>query len=125
VIKDFEDLKVFKLSFSSAMDIFHLSKKFPKSETYSLTDQILRSSRSVSANIVEGWAKREYINVFKKHLIDSLGEAKEVKLWLKFAYNCEYINDQEYNSNLEKYEEICRMITGLHNKWKDNFNDNL
>ena len=59
MIKSFQDLEVYKLSYLVAMDIFHLSRKFPKEEMYSLTSQIIRSSRSISANIVEGWISPE------------------------------------------------------------------
>jgi four helix bundle protein len=64
MIKSYKDLEVFKLSYDLAMDVFLLTKSFPKEETYSLTSQIIRSSRSISANIVEGWAKRIYENKY-------------------------------------------------------------
>lgn len=66
------------------MDIYHLARNFPKEEKYSLTDQIIRSSRSVAANIVEGWGKRVYENEFRKYLIYSLGSLEETKVWLLF-----------------------------------------
>lgn len=65
MIRSYKDLEVHKISYNAAMEIFFLSKKFPKEEMYSLTSQIIRSSRSISANISEGWAKREFENVFK------------------------------------------------------------
>ena len=73
MIQSYKDLEVYNRSFKMAMDIFWMSRKFPKEEVYSLTSQITRSSRSVSSNIVEGWAKRQYEAVFKQHLITSLG----------------------------------------------------
>ncbi|MBK8140179.1 MAG: four helix bundle protein [Chitinophagaceae bacterium] len=66
------------------MDIYHLAKNFPKEEKYSLTDQIIRSSRSISANIAEGWGKRVYENEFRKYLIYSMGSLEETKVWLLF-----------------------------------------
>jgi four helix bundle protein len=80
MIKSFQDLEVYKLSYQVAMDIFHLSRKFPKEEMYFLTSQIIRSSRSISANIVEGWSKRHYENKFKVHLIDALGSTGELRI---------------------------------------------
>ncbi len=62
MIKTVLDLEVFKLSYELARDIFNSSRLFPKEEKYSLTDQITRSSRSIAANIVEGWGKRIYEN---------------------------------------------------------------
>ncbi len=72
MIKTVFDIEIFKLSYSFAMDIFNLTRNFPKEERYSLTDQIVRSSRSIAANIAEGWGKRIYENEFKKHLIENL-----------------------------------------------------
>lgn len=86
-------------------------------EQYSLTDQIRRSSRSVPANIVEGWAKREYENIFKRQLIDAIGSTEETKLWLTFARDCQYVASEEHERLLKKYDEIGRMLNGLHSNW--------
>jgi four helix bundle protein len=118
MIQSYKDLKVFQLSYSLAMDIFWTSKNFPKEEQYSLTDQIRRASRSISANIVEGWAKRKYENIFRKQLTDSFGSGQETKLWLDFARDCKYLNDAEYEKFSNICEEICKMLTGLINNWK-------
>ena len=75
IIRIHKDLKVYKLSFEAGMEIFELSKKFPKEEKYSLTDQIRRSSRSVSGNIAEAWRKRRYPKSFISKLSDAEGEA--------------------------------------------------
>ena len=71
IVKTYRDLNVYQLSYSLAIKLFELAKKFPKEETYSLTDQVKRASRSIPANIAEGWTKRKYENVFIRHLIDS------------------------------------------------------
>ncbi len=81
-VRSYEDLKVFQLSYKLATEIFWLTKDFPKEEIYSLTDQMRRSSRSIPVNIAEAWAKRKYENVFKRHLIDSVGSCDETKVWL-------------------------------------------
>jgi len=84
------DLEVYNKSFDVAMRIFELSKKFPKEETYSLTDQIRRASRSVCSNLAEGWRKRRYEAAFISKLSDSEGEAAETQVWLQFAAKCGY-----------------------------------
>ena len=89
-IKRHQDLDLYKKAFEAAMEIFELSKKFPREETYSLTDQIRRSSRSVCANIAEAWRKRRYEAAFVSKLCDSEGEAAETQTWLEFAVRCEY-----------------------------------
>jgi four helix bundle protein len=85
MIKTVLDLEVFNISYKLAMDIFSASSSFPKSETYSLTDQITRPSRSIPANIAEGWGKRTYENDFKKHLTYAMGSLEETKVWLNFS----------------------------------------
>jgi four helix bundle protein len=118
MIKSYKDLEVYNLSYQLAMDIFQLTKKFPKEELYSLSSQIVRSSRSVSANIVEGWAKRVYENKFKVHLIDALGSATETQNWILFAKDCNYLTTEEFNSLNDKLELIGKMLTKLHQNWK-------
>lgn len=118
MIQNYKDLIVYQKSFESAMSIFNLTKNFPKEEIYSLTDQIRRASRSVTANIVEGWAKRKFENVFKKHLLDSIGSCNETKLWLDFAFKCKYIKDEEHLELISQYDEIGKMLSSLLKKWQ-------
>ena len=92
IIKTHKELRVYQLSFEAGMMIFKLSKTFPKEETYSLTDQIRRSSRSVSGNIGEAFRKRKYPKYFISKLSDSEGEAAETQVWLDYALECEYID---------------------------------
>jgi four helix bundle protein len=118
MIKSYKDLEVYNLSYQLAMEIFQLTKKFPKEELYSLSSQIVRSSRSVSANIVEVWAKRVYENKLKVHLIDVLGSATETQNWILFAKDCNYLTTEEFNSLNDKLELIGKMLTKLHQNWK-------
>lgn len=117
-IKNINDLKVYKKSFELAQEIFLLTKKFPKEETYSLVDQIRRSSRSVAVNIREGFAKRRYEQVFVRHLNDSLGSSEETRSWLDFSYACGYINIDKSNELNKKYDEVSAMLYALMNNWK-------
>lgn len=87
----YKNLKVYKLAYQLAKEIFHLSKKFPKEETYSLTDQIRRSSRSVCTNIGEGYRKRIYPKHIKSKMTDADSECSETMIWLDFARDCNYI----------------------------------
>jgi len=114
--KGYRDLKVYQLSFKLAMEIFELSKTFPKDEKYSLTDQIVRSSRSVPANIVEGWMKRLYSKMFVSKMIDSLGESGETEVWLNFALDCGYISKGEHEYFIKNYTEVNRMLFGMISK---------
>ncbi|MGR3317398.1 MAG: four helix bundle protein [Candidatus Anammoxibacter sp.] len=76
-IKHFRELDVYQRAFNAAMEIFNTTKTYPKEETYSMVDQIRRSSRSVCSNLAEAWRKRKYIAVFQNKLTDSMQEASE------------------------------------------------
>ena len=118
IIKTFRDLEVHKLSHLLAMDIFHVSQKFPREERYSLIDQIRRSSRSVAVNIAEGWGKRSYENFFKRHLVDSIGSTEETKAWLLFSLDCKYLSQGFYQELSKRYEELGAKLFKLHDRWR-------
>lgn len=107
------DLKVFQLAYRLAMEIFHLTKLFPREEVYSLTNQIRRSSRSVAANLAEGFRKRRYPNMLINKLTDCDGEATETQVWLDFALDCGYLSRQNYDRLTAGYEEVGRMLSGM------------
>jgi four helix bundle protein len=92
------------------MDIFNASRSFPKDERYSLTDQICRSSRSVAANIAEGFRKRQYPKMFVSKLADADGEAAETQVWLDFARDCQYMPPKLHDELVNGYEEVGRML---------------
>jgi len=119
-IKSHRELKVYQMSFDVGMKIFNLSKTFPKEETYSLTDQMRRSSRSVSANIAEAFRKRRYPKHFVSKLTDSEAESAETQVWLDYALACKYINNENYEKLNKQYENIIGMLVNMSNhpeKW--------
>ena len=119
MIKSVKDLKVYQTAYKLAMDIFKITKKYPKEETYSLTDQIRRSSRSVAMNIREGFAKRKYEQVFIRHLNDALGSSEETRGWLNISLDCKYILEDEYRILDRQYDEVNAMLYSLMNGWKN------
>jgi four helix bundle protein len=118
MIKTVFDLDVFKISYQLAMDVFKMTRSFPKEERYSLTDQIVRSSRSISANIAEGWGRRMYENEFKKHLIYATGSLEETKVWLCFSRDCGYITTGTFTTIEKRQDELGAKIYKLHENWK-------
>jgi four helix bundle protein len=112
-IKTHRDLKVYQLSFEAGMEVFEMSKLFPKEEIYSLTDQIRRSSRSVSGNLAEAFRKRRYPKHFISKLSDSEGEAAETQVWLDYAFACKYIDRQMHDDLNDKYDHIIAMIVKM------------
>lgn len=112
-LKGFRDLRVYQLAYKLAMDIFRESKSFPKDEKYSLTDQMRRSSRSIAANIAEGFRKRQYSKMFLSKLADADGETAETQVWLDFALDCEYLSKEKHDELLSRYEEIGKMLGAM------------
>lgn len=103
------------------MEIFELTKTFPKEETYALTDQIRRCSRSVCSNIAEAFRRRRYLKIFCLKLNESEGEAAETQNWLDFSLACNYINKSTYTKLYSEYEEIIGMLVNMQKspeKWK-------
>lgn len=109
------DLEVFKKAFDCAMELFECSRAFPKEETYSLTDQVRRSSRSVCANLAEAWRKRRYEGAFVSKLSDFEAEAAETQVWIEFAVKCGYL-DREIGLRLfQQYDQTLATIVGMIN----------
>lgn len=112
-IESHYDLLVYQKAFAAAMEIFELSKAFPREEMYSLTDQIRRSSRSVCGNMAEAWRKRRYEAAFISKLSDSEGEAAETQVWLEFAVKCQYLARDRADVLFRTYDEILRTLVGM------------
>ncbi len=112
-IRTHKELETYKLAFQSAMDIFELTKKFPKEEIYSLTDQIRRSSRSVCANLAEAFRKRKYPKHFISKLSDCEAEAAETQVWLEFSVECNYIDKAKYQDLVLEYDKILGKLVNM------------
>ena len=117
-IKTVRDLKVYRLAYQLAMEVFEATKTFPKEEIYSLVDQMRRSSRSVASNIREGYAKRKYEQVFVKHLTHALGSSEETRTWLEFSRDCGYLSAERVAELDQRYDEVSAMLYGLISKWQ-------
>ena len=119
-IGSFKDLIVYQKAYKLAMEIFEISKSFPKEEKYSLTDQMRRSSRSVTSCLAESWAKRRYEKSFVNKLTDSLGEENETEVWLDYSKGCKYIQKETHERVLSEYDEVRKMLISMINnpdKW--------
>jgi four helix bundle protein len=108
-VRSAKELRVYQTAFRLAMEIFEISKAWPKEETYSLTDQIRRSSRSVCGNLREAWAKRRYEAHFVNKLTDSDGENNETDTWLDFARACQYISQEQH----ERLTADCQLVGSM------------
>jgi four helix bundle protein len=115
-VKRFEDLEVYQRQRMLAKEVFTLSKRFPREEQYSLTDQLRRSSRSIGAQIAEAWAKRLYPKHFVSKLTDADGEQMETQHWLIEAGDCGYLAEPDSRRLLGLCEEIGRMLGSMMRK---------
>jgi four helix bundle protein len=113
VIQSHEELDAYKLAFEAAMRIFEITKRFPREETYSLTDQIRRSSRSVCANIAEAWRKRRYEAAFVCKLNDAETEAAETQTRLRFAVECDYLSSEVTQELQQTYDHVIGKLVKM------------
>src|ERR1700761_3034323 len=106
----YKDLLLYKKTFALAMDIFFITKQFPKEETFSLTDQIRRSSRSANICLIEAYRKRKYPNHFVSKLTDVDMENSETQGWLEFARECGYTSVENYDKLYALTDEVGRIV---------------
>jgi four helix bundle protein len=112
---DFRNLMAYRKAFEQANCIFQLSILFPKEERYSLTEQIRRSSRSVCANLAEAYRKRIYEKHYQMKITDCLAENSETLVWLDFALNCKYLQEETYQTAITLNEETGKLLSFMFN----------
>ena len=110
IIRSHKELVVYQMAFKSSMEIFNLTKSFPREEVYSLTSQVLRSSRSVSANLAEAFRKRRYEKAFISKLSDCEAEAAETQVWLDYSLECGYMSKDSYDKLFDEYGKIIGKL---------------
>ena len=116
VVRTYSDLLVYQQAYRLTLDVSRLTKEFPRQEQFELARQIRNCSRSVAANIVEGWAKRNSAAEFKRHLIIAIGECAETKFWIDLATDEGFIEAKRAGLLGSEYGKLSFM---LHNLWKE------
>jgi four helix bundle protein len=116
VVRTYSDLLVYRQAYRLALDISKVTKEFPRREQFEIGRQIRNCSRSVAANIVEGWAKRNSAAEFKRHLIIAIGECAETKFWIDLATDEGLIEARRSGTLGSEYGKLGFM---LHNLWKE------
>ena len=106
----YRDLFVFRRAYALAIEIFKLSKSFPHEERFALTDQLRRSSRSVAANIAEGFRRAAYSRAFAQRITDADAEATETQVWIDFAADCGYLTTHKADELRLGYEEVGKIL---------------
>jgi four helix bundle protein len=115
IMGDFTGWLAYKKGFELAMEIFEVSKSFPLEEKYSLTDQIRRASRSVCTNLAEAYRRKKYIDYFLSKLNDSETENTETEVWLRFAFACKYLAEEQYSRLSNKNTEVGKLLYYMSN----------
>ena len=113
-------MEVYSKALEAGMRVFEVSKRFPREETYSLTDQVRRSSRSICANLAEAWRKRRYQASFISKVCDAEAETAETQTWIEFAVRCNYLDRETAKDLFIEYDEILAMLVSMINnpqKW--------
>ena len=105
-ITSHRELKLYEMSFESAMQIFNLVQDFPPEERTLLTEQVIKSSRSVCANLAEAWYRRRYKKAFVAKLNEVEAEAAETQTWIEFAIVCNYLDAEVGQEVFGKYTAI-------------------
>ena len=113
-VKSFEDLEVFKRAYRLSLEVHRISLDFPRSEQFVLADQVRRASKSICANIAEGFSRQRYSSAdFKRFLVMAIGSADEMRLWVRYCLDLGYIDEQRWQLWRDEYQEIARMLSGL------------
>lgn len=111
------DLEVFKLAYAVSLSIHEISKSFPKDEIFSLTNQIHRCSKSICANLSEGFARQIFSTLeFKRFITMAIGSSAEMQVWIRYCRDLSYINQQQAKQWLDDYSKVSRMLGKLHAK---------
>lgn len=117
-IRTYRDLEVFRESYSAALDVSRLVRRFPVYEQAELAKQLRRAARSIPANIVEGWAKRLSAPEFKRYLQVAIGSCDEAKMWLEMGRDEGYIGSEDFRIRRDRYNRIGAMLASLWRNWK-------
>ncbi len=118
-IKDCSELSVYRKAYEKSLEIHRETLKYPKLEQYELARQMRRASKSICANIAEGFGKQSISAAeFKRFLSMAIGSADEMRVWIRYSLDLGYINEAQSINWNESYTEIAKMLNGLHSKWK-------
>jgi four helix bundle protein len=117
-IRRVEDLEVFRRAYRLSLEVHRASLEFPRIEQFALADQVRRATKSICANLVEGFAKQGYSAAeYRRYLSMALGSSDEVQLWLRYCIDLEYVEEVMGAKWIDGYVEISRMLRGLHASW--------
>ena len=115
-----EDLDVFRRAYALSLEVHRASLDFPRIEQFALADQIRRASKSICANVAEGFSRQRLSRPeFRRFVVMALGSADEMQVWTLYCRDLGYIDPEVAERWRGEYREIARMLTGLHRGGSD------
>ena len=119
MISSYEDLEVYQRAYRISLEVHRTSMGFPAHEQYGLADQIRRASKSICANLAEGFAKQHHSKAeFKRYLVMTIGSSDEMRVWLRYCLDLSLISEEQWSSWSNEYHEISKMLQGIYRSWK-------
>jgi four helix bundle protein len=119
IVRSFEDLEVFRRAYRLSLEIHRASLNFPAVEQYGLADQVRRASKSICANVAEGFAKQRASSAeFKRFLTMAIGSSDEMRVWIRYCLDLGYIDETVWQRWRDEYQEISKMLEGLRRSWQ-------
>ncbi len=117
-ISSFEDLVVFQKAYKLSLKLHKLTLSMPKEEQYGLASQIRQASKSICANIAEGFGKQSVSTAeFKRFILIAMGSADGMRVWLRYCFDLGYLNEKTWVDFRNNYQDIAKMLKGLHKSW--------
>ena len=118
MIQTFRDLEVYKRSFEASVEMYQLTKSYPRDELYGLISQIKRAATSIPLNVAEGYGKKENVDDFKRFLLMVIGSCNEMRVLMDLSARLGFITKEVHIKYEREYDEIGKMLTSLRQRWK-------
>ena len=113
-VSRFEELEVFQRAYKISLEVHRLSLTWPREEQYGFGEQVRRASKSICANIAEGFGKQSASGrEFRRYLTIAVGSADEMRVWCRYCLDLDYIDEPRWRLWSNEYREIAKMLQGL------------
>jgi four helix bundle protein len=118
MVRSVEDLEVFRRAYRLSLELHRLSLELPRIEQFALADQLRRASKSICANLTEGFAKQSHSAAeYRRYVVTAMGSSDETQLWLRYCVDLGYIDEERGKRWMSDFAEISRMLRGLYASW--------
>ena len=109
----YKGLNVYQLSYSQVIEVYKVSKNFPREELFVMTTQMRRAATSIPLNIAEGYGKKSSQTEYRRFLTIAKGSCNEIRVLIDLCYDLGYIEKEKHESLSKSYEDVSKMLTGL------------